>query len=365
MFSRDNQCIFRHLSKVANDVIENIRSILTSYTSGWKTSPGIKKSHPAVVALKGVEKWFSIHPRINASKGLKVEASCGHGNWTKIPWIAVFDLRISRGAREGAYPVMLFRADMSGFYLSLSIATDVPYGSPTKSRIAALKGQVASVSSEFDNLRLNGFSHDPTLDLRVRKGPGVGYMHGSVIHKFYDAQALSLSTLSDDLTALLMAYDASISSGTIYAAFQNQNFRLKGPSIKSEEEQKRLNEELRAVSRISDKKLIGRILKNATLPQRRPVETTVYIRSAEVIEYVRRHARGICGLCGLPAPFLDEEGKPFLEVHHVQWLARGGMDTPFNAVALCPNCHRRMHVLDKPDEVTKLRQKAYALLDLL
>jgi 5-methylcytosine-specific restriction enzyme A len=45
----------------------------------------------------------------------------------------------------------------------------------------------------------------------------------------------------------------------------------------------------------------------------------------------------------MPAPFEMAEGIPYLEVHHVKPLAIGGSDTIMNAVALCPNCHRRAH----------------------
>jgi 5-methylcytosine-specific restriction protein A len=37
------------------------------------------------------------------------------------------------------------------------------------------------------------------------------------------------------------------------------------------------------------------------------------------------------------------KGEPFLECHHIQRLADNGEDGPTNTVALCPNCHRRMH----------------------
>ncbi|MDE7251030.1 MAG: HNH endonuclease, partial [Lachnospiraceae bacterium] len=40
---------------------------------------------------------------------------------------------------------------------------------------------------------------------------------------------------------------------------------------------------------------------------------------------------------------------------HVKWIARGGADEVYNAVALCPNCHRRMHILDESDDVAKLK----------
>ena len=35
-----------------------------------------------------------------------------------------------------------------------------------------------------------------------------------------------------------------------------------------------------------------------------------------------------------------------MEEHHVRWLAKGGGDSIGNTIELCPNCHRKMHVLD-------------------
>jgi 5-methylcytosine-specific restriction protein A len=73
-------------------------------------------------------------------------------------------------------------------------------------------------------------------------------------------------------------------------------------------------------------------------------QTTVLIeRNAGIRTWVLRTAGGVCELCRLPAPFIDSEGLPFLEVHHVVSLAAGGPDTITNAVALCPNCHRELH----------------------
>ena len=40
------------------------------------------------------------------------------------------------------------------------------------------------------------------------------------------------------------------------------------------------------------------------------------------------------------------DGTHYLEVHHIDQLAKGGADTVENAVALCPNCHRKMHSLN-------------------
>ncbi len=77
-----------------------------------------------------------------------------------------------------------------------------------------------------------------------------------------------------------------------------------------------------------------------------------------VEEHAKRSANGLCQLCGLHAPFSGHDGQPFLEVHHIVPLADGGTDTRENVVALCPNCHRKMHVLNLQADVAKLRKKA-------
>ena len=76
------------------------------------------------------------------------------------------------------------------------------------------------------------------------------------------------------------------------------------------------------------------------------------VRRAEVLRQVRAAwvrqqalwaAAGHCGDCKQPAPFLTPQGRPFLEVHHILPLARGGADALANVIALCPNCHRQRH----------------------
>jgi 5-methylcytosine-specific restriction protein A len=68
-----------------------------------------------------------------------------------------------------------------------------------------------------------------------------------------------------------------------------------------------------------------------------------YERDPRVKAWVLQNAKGKCQLCGSDAPFFDDFGLPFLEVHHIIPLAEGGDDVVANAVALCPNCHRCCH----------------------
>ncbi|MCY1029832.1 HNH endonuclease [Corallococcus sp. BB11-1] len=79
-------------------------------------------------------------------------------------------------------------------------------------------------------------------------------------------------------------------------------------------------------------------------PDSTSVTSKVFKRDPLVRAYVLEKADGKCDLCDSPAPFEDKDGDPFLEVHHVKTLAEGGADTDENAVALCPNCHRALHL---------------------
>lgn len=69
----------------------------------------------------------------------------------------------------------------------------------------------------------------------------------------------------------------------------------------------------------------------------------VRYRSRAVRAYVLRRAEGRCEGCGEEAPFTTEDGRPYLEPHHIRRLSDGGPDHPGWVAALCPNCHRRAH----------------------
>ena len=70
----------------------------------------------------------------------------------------------------------------------------------------------------------------------------------------------------------------------------------------------------------------------------------MFKRNADVVVAVLERAAGVCENCGNEAPFKRaSDGTPYLEVHHRIPLADDGDDTVGNAVALCPNCHRKAH----------------------
>ena len=90
-------------------------------------------------------------------------------------------------------------------------------------------------------------------------------------------------------------------------------------------------------------------------PKGRISTTSSYVRDTYIAEASKRRAKGVCQLCGQPAPFNDKKGNPYLESHHIIWLSEGGADTLENTAALCPNCHKKMHIVNDIKDVNKLQ----------
>lgn len=100
-----------------------------------------------------------------------------------------------------------------------------------------------------------------------------------------------------------------------------------------------------------------------TPASRRQVTSNPPDRNEYVSEYAKAIAGGICRLCEEPAPFNDNNNVPYLEAHHIIWLSEGGLDTIENTVALCPNCHRKMHIINEAQDVSLLNSKAESEYD--
>lgn len=91
------------------------------------------------------------------------------------------------------------------------------------------------------------------------------------------------------------------------------------------------------------------------------VNVKQYNRDQAVAKDTKNRANGICDLCDQPAPFETKEG-PYLESHHLIWISKGGPDNIYNTVALCPNCHRRVHALEDKKDFNKLKNKIESYL---
>jgi hypothetical protein len=84
-------------------------------------------------------------------------------------------------------------------------------------------------------------------------------------------------------------------------------------------------------------------------------------RSDRIKAYVRLRANGMCECCDEIAPFMSRNGEPYLEVHHIDEVSKGGEDSIFNTAAICPNCHSEItHGADGSSVNESLRSRIEA-----
>lgn len=89
------------------------------------------------------------------------------------------------------------------------------------------------------------------------------------------------------------------------------------------------------------------------VPQQKYVVVKAFRRNPDVVQEVLERAKGFCEDCRSPAPFARaSDGTPYLEVHHKVMLFLGGLDNVENAIALCPNCHRKRHFAAVEPEIS-------------
>ena len=85
----------------------------------------------------------------------KVKGSVGAGRWADVPWIAVFDKRITTSAQKGVYIVYLLNKDTKELFLTLNQgATDIAQGGDGSGKLAFTGIATANNSKTTESLRL-------------------------------------------------------------------------------------------------------------------------------------------------------------------------------------------------------------------
>jgi 5-methylcytosine-specific restriction protein A len=114
---------------------------------------------------------------------------------------------------------------------------------------------------------------------------------------------------------------------------------------------------VRESSQLTDQARKHRLSLARKSPESYLAQVTLFRRNPDVVAEVLKQAMGVCQQCKKEAPFIRlSDGSPYLEVHHKKRLSEGGEDTVKNAIALCPNCHRKNHFGFDDDAQATARQ---------
>lgn len=200
-------------------------------------------------------------------------------------------------------------------------------------------------------LELNGEPYSKAEENRqLREGPLAGRTKASVEFRMQNISAALNELKMPYIAGYLPARNigSSVKEKMVRLLMQNDIEFLK-PYVPTAD-----TDSLSAKAASLRKQAFLKIPAGSKHPQLAVKTTSSFVRDPAVKAWILKTANGTCEGCNSLAPFTGNDGLPYLEVHHVMPLASHGSDTPTNAVALCPNCHRRCHYSNDSDEF-KLR----------
>lgn len=149
---------------------------------------------------------------LNISEPYSIVGSYGKGRWTTVPWVAVFDTRITNSAQKGVYIVYLFNKDKKILYLALGMAATEAVKNEDDRQAFSVAGQ--SKNSAFDELHNRAVrirkilnNTDFLSDDRIDSGSEI-YDAGTVYYKKYELAVFpTADELIDDLHRMLDVYN--------------------------------------------------------------------------------------------------------------------------------------------------------------
>jgi len=248
----------------------------------------------------------------------KVHGSTGRGKWSDCPWIAITDILITDSIQTGYYLIYIFKADMSGVYLSLNqgtttILTNYKKGTKKVLRIQAadLRAKINVDPSDFDKIDLNA----STIKSRL-------FEAGNIIAKYYPMDALpDEAQLKADLYHYIELYQELVFNEPLLS----------------------IDKELNALER-KQYSLHFRIERNET-----------------IAALVKQSRWSVCSVCDFDfSNKYGSIGESFIEVHHLLPISDLGIgqksiSTGAQFTVLCSNCHSMIHQLDQPNDLEQLK----------
>ena len=167
-----------------------------------------KDSHSHNILVKEIPSLL----KINLPKNYKITGRDGMGRSAEVPWIGIFDPKVTTTATKGIYLVFLFKEDMTGVYLSLmqGITTFEKNYKLNKYKAALM---VSNKIRENISISEKIFTKEE-IKLSAKKNPSwrvIGYEKANIVSKYYDEKTLSNSDIISDLNSFLLLYSEIVS----------------------------------------------------------------------------------------------------------------------------------------------------------
>ncbi|MFC1998782.1 MrcB family domain-containing protein [Chloroflexota bacterium] len=275
-----------------------------------------------------------------------VQGGSGKGNWAEIPWIGVFDRQITTSAQKGYYIVYLFKAEMTGVYLSLNMGwTQFENKFKSLKEARANIRDTAVVCKKLLRSSLSDFSYDP-INLATKRTLGVGYQLGHICGRFYPREDIpDDNLLINDLRNLIGVYREL--KGYLGTTDITSLHLMQQDTEEAEEH----IEDVKYQLEIQKAKPVYNI---SLIPQQKPEYNELggrkqWKKNASIAKTCIMRADYKCELDPTHHTFTCQQtSKNYVEAHHLipmsfQELFSYSLDVPANIVSLCPTCHRLVH----------------------
>jgi 5-methylcytosine-specific restriction protein A len=332
---------------------EDLEYILHNYSEAKRED---FSSHPLArfVRHSFVER-LNRETQLNKEKYL-VTGSVGQGQWATVPWVSCFDRTITTSATSGKFVVFLFKADMSGVYLSLNQGWTYfkdKYGvkvgrEKVKSIAQIVRGKLNTVPQHL---------REEHIDLAANNDLARGYENGHIYGRYYDLKNMpSVGEIIADFQTLLVSYQELVNMFNGRSDKQFNDYLLLTEDeeflddIPSEEDQ---YQELANIEAENSNRMIFEEDRSIPRPRKEVVIDGVgrkrWPRNAKEAGAALRKADYKCAIDNTHYSFISKAtGQPYMEAHHLVPISLqadylNDLDRLENIKSLCPSCHRAIH----------------------
>ena len=263
--------------------------------------------------------------------GLSIKGSVGQGNWSEVPWLAFLDEIVTDTTTRGYYVVYLFSSDMKSLYLCIGQGVTA-----VKSEFGPKWRNILNQRAEIIRARLQEYPKNFEYGLTPLHGRTTlakGYEASEKIHVKYDLLNLpDEGHLVLDLVNMLQLYQELILAGGTDLVESGDEDQSETGAVMTLEEKRQFSLHRRWEGRARTEK----------------------------VKKVRGYT---CEACGFNfQERYGELGLEYIEAHHLipySELKNGEkrtLDIAKDFVVLCANCHRMIHRMELPSDLTALRK---------
>jgi len=202
-FNRIDGANSADLQNVFNQVLDGYLDAKRQPFAGNPMADMLRKSFPTEIYKTGF---------INPVKFV-VTGGPGQGNWASVPWVGIFNSKITTNATKGVYIVYLFSSDCESVYLTLNQGCTELKRNFGKAK--AVETMRAVAEQAIESIHSRGFSTGDHINLNDTHELPYLYERGTIFYKEYKkGQIPPNEILISDLRKMVDIYDEWISKGT-------------------------------------------------------------------------------------------------------------------------------------------------------